>query len=73
METQKKQILEYLKEGNKLTPILALKRFGCFRLSARIYELRREGYPIKSNLVKKGKKHVSCYAYQNYGTFTNLA
>ena len=73
METQKKQILEYLKEGNKLTPILALKRFGCFRLSARIYELRREGHPIKSDLVKIGKKYVGSYFYNRYGTFTTLA
>ena len=43
---QTEQILEYLKAGNSLTPIDALNMFGCFRLSARIKDLRDAGYEI---------------------------
>lgn len=46
MESQNQQILDYLKTGKVLTPIAALDMFGCFRLSARIYELKDSGWPI---------------------------
>ena len=57
-QSQTAQILAYLKEGNKLTPIEALKLCGCFRLSARIANLRDKGYNIKSELVtlENGKR-----------------
>lgn len=44
--SQEKQILEYLQAGNKITPIDALNMFGCFRLGARICDLRNKGYNI---------------------------
>ena len=54
--SQNKKILNYLLKGKKLTPIDALEKFGCFRLSARILDLRKEGYDIISeNITKKGK------------------
>ena len=54
--SQNKQILNYLESGNKLNPLQALKKFGCFRLSARILDLRKEGHPIiTENVTKKGK------------------
>ena len=54
--SQNKQILNYLLKGKKLTPIDALEKSGCFRLSARILDLRKEGYDIISeNITKKGK------------------
>jgi len=46
MKNQKDQILNHLKEGKQITPIEALDAFGCFRLSARIYELKDSGWPI---------------------------
>ncbi len=45
--SQKAQILNYLKRGRAITPLEALKLFGCFRLGARIWELRRAGHPIE--------------------------
>ena len=37
--SQNDNILSYLKKGKKLDPMKALKLFGCFRLSARIFDL----------------------------------
>ena len=37
--TQNQQILDYLKSGKSITPLTALKKFGCFRLSARKLDL----------------------------------
>ena len=54
--TQNQQILDYLKSGKKITPLVALKKFGCFRLSARIYNLREQGNAIiTKNVTRKGK------------------
>lgn len=45
--TQEKMVLTALKDGWRLTPLVAWQRFGCFRLGARIYDLRRKGYTIQ--------------------------
>ena len=61
--SQKQQILEHLKEGRSITPLGALNVYGCFRLSARIYELRQEGYDIKTETItKKGRVRDKEYA-----------
>ena len=54
--TQNQRILEYLKSGKTLTPLVALEKFGCFRLSARIFNLREQGNAIiTKNVARKGK------------------
>ena len=56
MATQNQLILDYLKSGKKINPLLALKKFGCFRLSARILDLRQQGNAIiTENVTRKGK------------------
>ena len=44
--TQKDMILNWLKNGKTITPMEALERFGCFRLAARIHNLRESGHNI---------------------------
>jgi hypothetical protein len=44
-------ILADLKKGVKVTPLNALSDYGCFRLGARIHDLKRQGYNIKSEMV----------------------
>lgn len=48
--TQCNAILEYMEQGNSITPLEALGKFGCFRLASRISELRERGV---NNDVKK--------------------
>lgn len=60
---QKEEILSYLESGKKLTPLDALTEFQCFRLGARIYDLRKDGYLIKKEMIEtKSGKHVACYS-----------
>lgn len=54
--TQNKQILKYLKQGNTLTPKGAIQMFKCFRLSARIWDIRHQGERI-DNIGKKFAKY----------------
>lgn len=49
--SQKARILAYMQAGNRITPIEALEKYGCFRLGARIADLKEEGYDIKSQFV----------------------
>lgn len=57
-KSQKQQILDYLLEGNEITPMYALTEFGCFRLGARIADLRDEGYDIKTRIAKADKRYA---------------
>ena len=61
--SQTTQIANYLNKGKKLTPIDALNKFGCFRLAARIADLRNEGMNIVTNTIKlDNKKQIAQYS-----------
>lgn len=63
--TQNDMILVALKNGDKITPLSALEKFGCFRLSARIWDLRNEGHPIKTRHISTPQgKVVAEYSYE---------
>ena len=52
IESQNKRIKEYLLKGKSLTPLDALYQFGCFRLGARVYDLRKQGLKIKAEIIE---------------------
>lgn len=57
-------VLELLRNRGKagVTSLEALTALGCFRLGARIWELREAGYDVRSETVKTaGGKHISRY------------
>lgn len=58
--TQAQVILDHLLAGKPLTALDALQQYGCFRLAARIHELRKEGYGIEEEMVSTagGKRHA---------------
>jgi hypothetical protein len=59
--TQTQKIYNYLKTGKKLTAIDALNKFGCFRLAARIADLRNQGHTIWTNYITKDNKTFAAY------------
>jgi hypothetical protein len=58
--SQQAQILAHLKRS-ALDPLTALHRYGCFRLGARIYELKCKGFAIASEIVERGGKRIARY------------
>lgn len=50
--TQNAQILAHLKAGKRITPLDALREYGCFRLGARIFELKAEGHNILKEMIE---------------------
>lgn len=61
--SQSSRILGHLAHGRRLTPLEALKLFGCLRLGARIYALKRRGHKIGRDMVSldNGKTVASYY------------
>ena len=59
--SQNQKIANYLNKKKAITPIQALKMFGCFRLAARISDLRNEGLQINTKIVsiKNGPKYAA--------------
>jgi hypothetical protein len=62
MKSQTKAIRKDLEKGRKITPMDALKKYGCFRLGARINDLRNEGMHIVTNMVTRNGKRVALYS-----------
>lgn len=62
--SQEDMILAHLKKGYSLTPLDALKLFGCFRLGARIWSLKKV-HRIEKTMISVGKgKSVASYSWK---------
>lgn len=59
--TQEAVILFNLQCGRTITPLDALKEFGCFRLGARIHQLKKAGHTIETLSVKQNGKRFAGY------------
>ena len=69
-KTQCEMALEYMKKFDSITPLEALTAFGCFRLPARISDLRNRGYSISMERNKEGK-HYGIYRLEENNVQSN--
>jgi hypothetical protein len=60
-ESQNALIKGWLLNGYSITPMEALNMFCCFRLSARIANLREEGMLVVTDMVTINDKRVARY------------
>lgn len=62
-ETQREQILRDLLTGARITALDALTRYKCNRLASRVFELKRDGFNIHSEMISvdSGKKVAQYY------------
>ena len=58
------QILDHL-TSKPITAIDALNHYGCFRLAARINELRMSGHNIRTEIKNKDGKRYAMYHLLN--------
>ena len=64
MMSQEDMTLEALQKGD-LTAIDALKKFGCFRLAARIYRLKQAGHNIEKRMQRLNNgKNIAVYSLE---------
>jgi len=59
--SHKQLILQHMQKGRKITALEALSLFGCFRLGARIWDLRHDGYNVQQKLIDVNGKTVAQY------------
>lgn len=61
-KSQESAILAHLESGRSITPIDALNLYKCFRLGARIFGLRKQGFQIESKMIQvESGKRVAQY------------
>lgn len=65
-ETQCKQILDYIVKFGSITPLDAFMDIGCLRLSARIADLRHQGYNINTKLETAENRFGKPVRYARY-------
>lgn len=64
--SDKQRVLEHLLENGSITPMEALERYGCYRLGARVFDLRRDGYNIQTTIVKGVDRNGEPAKYARY-------
>ena len=62
-ESQVKLIRKHLESGKSITPLQALRQYGCLRLAARIADLKEQGMKIKTKMVYAASP---AYKYASY-------
>ena len=48
--TQAQRVLDYIDQFGSITQLEALRDLGVMRLASRISDLKKQGYPIKSDM-----------------------
>ena len=61
MESQNKAIKAHLESGKPITALQALNKFGCFRLAARIKDLKDKGMFIDKIMAEENGKRFAVY------------
>lgn len=60
--TQSERVLNYIETFGSITQLDALKDLGVMRLASRISDLKRQGYPIKSEVeAVQNRFEETCY------------
>lgn len=60
--TQAQRVLDYMDTFGSITQLEALKDLGVMRLASRISDLKKQGYPITSDVVAvKNRFDEDCY------------
>lgn len=61
-ESQSTAILNHMLAGNSISPLEALNLFGCMRLGGRRYDLVKDGWDVKTDIVKENGKRFARYS-----------
>lgn len=64
--TQCDKILDFMKQHGAITPLDAMREFGCMRLAARINDLTKRGINIESTMVSHKNGYGDTVRYASY-------
>lgn len=63
-KTQCEMVLEWLQKHGRITSLEAMVELGVGRLASRIWDLKKEGYPITMTMVYKNRKRYGVYTLE---------
>lgn len=64
--TQCKKILQYMEKHGSITQAEAVSEFHCYRLGARVFDLKAQGIPIKTETVTGKREDGAKYLFARY-------
>ena len=64
--SDKNRVLAYLREHGSITPLEALNSFGCYRLGARVWDLRHDGHNIVTEIIEGTDRHGEPARFARY-------
>ena len=63
---QRDMILRFMEDYGSINPAQAIEEFGCYRLGARIWDLRDAGYSIKTEMVERVNRYGRKVKFAQY-------
>jgi hypothetical protein len=64
--TQNEVVLRLLLDNRSITSLEAMNKYGIMRLGARVYDLKKQGYPIKTFLRIGKSRNGESMVYAEY-------
>lgn len=64
--TQNEAVLRHLLDNGGITSLEAMNKYGIMRLGARVYDLKKQGYPIKTFLRVGKSRNGESMVYAEY-------
>ena len=64
--TQKDRIIRHLNDKGSITALEAVKEYGIMQLASRIYELKDQGYNIRSEFVSSKNRYKEPVSFSKY-------
>ena len=65
-ESQKNQILRHMELKGRISQWIAVQEYHILRLGARIWDLRRDGYDIRDEMIYKTDEHGEQVHWKEY-------
>ena len=64
--TQEQAVRNHIINNGSITQAQAVRLYGCYRLSARIYDMRKDGYEIVTQYKTSKNRFGYVSVYANY-------
>lgn len=64
--SQCEKILQFIQDTGSITPLDALKHFGCMRLASRMCDIKRMGYPVVKEMEISKNRYGEPIRYARY-------
>ena len=64
--TQNERVLQYMKDFGSITQAEACSDLGCYRLPARVFDLRKMGHQIRGDMISAKNRYGETVIFKRY-------